>query len=131
MPLPASMNTRPTSYPPICAFNTIGACPGLGSFLGWSALLNLTSLSDHFKYSVVLVVMLLLDLLVWICSSVLSWILALVRSLQIYILLIPDGLLDAVFGILGLYSFLLGVLLGLRPEHFVALRMFCNPSSGR
>jgi hypothetical protein len=34
MPLPASMNTRPMLYPPICAFNTIGACPGLDTFLG-------------------------------------------------------------------------------------------------
>jgi hypothetical protein len=74
--------------------------------------------------------MLLLDLLVWICSSVLSWILALVVSLQIYILLIPNALLDAVFGILDLYSFLPNMLLGLYPEHFATLRMFCNPSSG-
>jgi hypothetical protein len=74
--------------------------------------------------------MLLLDLLVWICSSILSWILAPVGSLQIYILLIPDALLDVVFGILDLYSFLPNVLLGLGPEHFAALRMFCNPSSG-
>jgi hypothetical protein len=53
MPLPVSMNTRPMSYPPICAFNTIGVCPDLGTFLGWSALLNLTGWSDHLKYSVV------------------------------------------------------------------------------
>jgi hypothetical protein len=53
MPLPASMNTRPMSYPPVCAFNTIGVCPGLGTFLGWSALLNQTGWSDHLKYSVV------------------------------------------------------------------------------
>jgi hypothetical protein len=53
MPLPTSMNTHPMSYPPICAFNTIGACPGLGTFLGWSLLLNLTGWSDHLKYSVV------------------------------------------------------------------------------
>jgi hypothetical protein len=32
--LPVSMNTLPTSYPPIYAFNTIGVCPGLGNFLG-------------------------------------------------------------------------------------------------
>jgi hypothetical protein len=53
MSLPASMNTHPMSYPPICAFNTIGPCPGLGTFLGWSALMNLTGWSDHLKYSVV------------------------------------------------------------------------------
>jgi hypothetical protein len=41
------------SYPPIWAFNTIGEWPGLGTFLGWSALLNLTGWSDHRKYSVV------------------------------------------------------------------------------
>jgi hypothetical protein len=40
------------SYPPICAFNTIGACPGLGTFLGWSSLLNLIVWSDHRRYSV-------------------------------------------------------------------------------
>jgi hypothetical protein len=40
-PLPASMNTLPMSYPPICAFSTIGECPGLGTFLGWFTLLNL------------------------------------------------------------------------------------------
>jgi hypothetical protein len=51
--LPASMNTHQTSYPPICAFNTIGACPGLGNFLGWSSLLNPTVCSDHRKYPVV------------------------------------------------------------------------------
>jgi hypothetical protein len=53
IPLPASMNTLPTSYPPICALSTIGEWPGLGTFLGWSALLNLTGWSDHFRYSVV------------------------------------------------------------------------------
>jgi hypothetical protein len=53
MPLPASINTRPMSYPPICTFNTIDACPGLGTFLGWSALLNLIVWSDHRRYSVV------------------------------------------------------------------------------
>jgi hypothetical protein len=42
MPLLASMNTLPISYPPICAFSTIGDCPNLGTFLRWSALLNLT-----------------------------------------------------------------------------------------
>jgi hypothetical protein len=52
MPLPASMNTRPMSYPNICAFNTIGA-PSLGTFLGWSAVLNLIGWSDYLKYSVV------------------------------------------------------------------------------
>jgi hypothetical protein len=41
------------SYPPIYAFNTIGVCPGLGTFLGWSALLNLIIWSDHHRYSVV------------------------------------------------------------------------------
>jgi hypothetical protein len=74
--------------------------------------------------------MILLDLLVWICSSVLSWILVPVESLQIYTLLILDVLLDAVFGILDLYSFLPNVLLGSGLEHFATLRMFCNPSSG-
>jgi hypothetical protein len=53
MPLPASMNTLPISYPPICAFSTIGECPSLGTFLRWSALLNLTGWSDHYRYSVV------------------------------------------------------------------------------
>jgi hypothetical protein len=53
IPLPASMNTRPMSYHPICAFNTIGACPGLGTFLGWSSLLNLTIWSVHCRYSMV------------------------------------------------------------------------------
>jgi hypothetical protein len=53
MPLPVSMNTRPISYPPICAFSTICECPGLGTFLGWSALLNLTGWLDHCRYSVV------------------------------------------------------------------------------
>jgi hypothetical protein len=53
MLLPASMNTLLISYPPICAFSTIGECPGLGTFLGWSALLNLTGWSDHCRYSVV------------------------------------------------------------------------------
>jgi hypothetical protein len=53
MPLHASMNTRPILYPPICAFNTIGTCPGLGTFLGWSTLLNLIGWSDHLKYSIV------------------------------------------------------------------------------
>jgi hypothetical protein len=51
--LPTSMNTHPTSYPLICAFNTIGACPGLGTFLGWSSLLNTTICSDHHMYSMV------------------------------------------------------------------------------
>jgi hypothetical protein len=41
------------SYHPICVFNTIGACPGLGTFLEWSSLLNLTVWSDHRRYSVV------------------------------------------------------------------------------
>jgi hypothetical protein len=41
------------SYHPICAFNTIGACLGLGTFLGWSALLNLIVWSDHRRDSVV------------------------------------------------------------------------------
>jgi hypothetical protein len=47
------MNTRPMSYPPICAFNNIGTCPSLGTFLGWSSLLNLTVWSDHRRYFVV------------------------------------------------------------------------------
>jgi hypothetical protein len=46
------MNTHPMSYPPICAFNTIGACPGLRTFLGRSSLLNLIVWSDHCRYSV-------------------------------------------------------------------------------
>jgi hypothetical protein len=41
------------SYPPIGAFNTIGVCPGLGTFLGWSSLLNLIVWSDHRRYSIV------------------------------------------------------------------------------
>jgi hypothetical protein len=75
-------------------------------------------------------VMILLDLLVWICSSVPSWILAPVGSLEIYTLLTPDVLLVAVLGILDLYSFLPDVLLDLGPEHFATLRMFYSPSSG-
>jgi hypothetical protein len=47
------MNTFPMSYHPICAFSTMGACPGLGTFLGWSALLNPTVWSDQVRYSVV------------------------------------------------------------------------------
>jgi hypothetical protein len=47
------MNTCPVSYLPICAFNTIGACPGLGTFLGWSSLLNLIVWFDHYWYSMV------------------------------------------------------------------------------
>jgi hypothetical protein len=74
--------------------------------------------------------MILLDLLVGICFYLLSWILAPVGSLQIYILLIPDVFLHAVLGILDLYSFLPDVLLGSGPEHFATFRMFCNPSSG-
>jgi hypothetical protein len=74
--------------------------------------------------------MILLDLLVDIYSSVLSWILALAGSLQICILLIPDVLRDVAFDILDLYSFLPDLFLGLGPEHFATLRMFCNPSSG-
>jgi hypothetical protein len=74
--------------------------------------------------------MILLDLLIWICSYVLSWILAPVGSLQIYTLLTLDVLLDAVLGILDLYSFLPDVLLDLGAEHFATLRMFCSPSSG-
>jgi hypothetical protein len=53
MPLPVSIKTLPTSYPPICAFNTMGACPGRGTFLGWSALLNPTAWSDQLRYSIV------------------------------------------------------------------------------
>jgi hypothetical protein len=74
--------------------------------------------------------MILLDLLVWICSSVLSWILAPVGSLQIYILLIPDALLDVLFGIHDLYSFLPDMLFGLGLEQFATLRMFYNLSFG-
>jgi hypothetical protein len=125
------MNTHPISNPPICAFNTIGACPGLGTFLEWSASLNLTGWSDHFKYSVVaggddIARFTCLDIL--LCSFLdfgIGWIIA-----DIYILLIPDVLRDAAFGILVLYSFLPDVLLGSGPEHFATLRMFCNPSSG-
>jgi hypothetical protein len=85
------------------------------------------------------VVIILLDLLVWIYSSILSWILAPVGSLQIYILLIPDVLRDAAFGSgpehfatlrMFLGSFLPDVLLGSGPELFATLRMLCNPSSG-
>jgi hypothetical protein len=53
MPLPASIKTLPMSCPPICAFSTMGACPGWGTFLGWSVLLNPTVWSDHLRYSVV------------------------------------------------------------------------------
>jgi hypothetical protein len=54
-----------------------------------------------------------------------GWIIA-----DIYIFFILDVLLDAAFGILDSYSFLPDVILCLGPEHFAALRMFCNPSSG-
>jgi hypothetical protein len=74
--------------------------------------------------------MILLDLLVWKHSSVLSWTLAPVGSLQIYILLILDVLRDAAFGILGLCPFIPDVFLGSGPEHLATLRMFYNPSSG-
>jgi hypothetical protein len=72
----------------------------------------------------------LLDLLVWICSSILSCILALVGSLQIYILLILDVLLDSILGIPNSYSFLPDVLLGSSPWHFATSGKFCSPSSG-
>jgi hypothetical protein len=74
--------------------------------------------------------MILLGLLVKIYSSVLSWILAPVGSLQICILLIPDVSQDAAFDILDLYSFVPYMFLGSGPEHFATLRMFCNPSFG-
>jgi hypothetical protein len=95
-----------------------------------SALLNLTGWSDHLKYSAVAGGDDIARLLVWIYSSVLSWISAPVGSLQIYILLIPDVLQDAAFGILDLYSFLPDVFLGSGLECFATLRMFCSPSSG-
>jgi hypothetical protein len=72
----------------------------------------------------------LLDLLVWICSFALSWILALVVSLQICILLTPNVLLDDVFGIRDSYFFLPAVVLGSSPWRFATLRRFCNLSSG-
>jgi hypothetical protein len=71
-----------------------------------------------------------LDLPVWICSSVLSLIFALVGSLWIYKLSTPDALLAAVLDILDLCSSFLAVLLDLNPWHFATLRRFCNPSSG-
>jgi hypothetical protein len=52
-PLPTSMKTLPTSYPPIYAFSTMGVCPSRGTFLGWSILLNPTVWSDHLRYSIV------------------------------------------------------------------------------
>jgi hypothetical protein len=73
--------------------------------------------------------MILLDLLVWRCSSVPSWILAPVESLQIYILLTPDVLLDAVLDIPDLYSFLPDALIGSSPWRFATSGKFCNPSS--
>jgi hypothetical protein len=53
MPLHASMKTLPMAYPPVCAFSTMGACPGRGTFIGWSALLNPTIWSDQLRYSIV------------------------------------------------------------------------------
>jgi hypothetical protein len=124
------MNTHPTSYPHICAFNTIGACPSLGTFLGWSALLNLTGWSDHLKYSVVaggddIARFTCLDILFY---SFLDF--GTAGSLRICILSIPDFLQDVAFDILDLYSFLPDVFLGSDSEHFITLRMFCSPSSG-
>jgi hypothetical protein len=74
--------------------------------------------------------MILLGLLVLIYSSILFWILAPTGSLRICILSIPNVLQDVAFDILDLYSFLPDVFLGLGPEHFATLRMFCSPSSG-
>jgi hypothetical protein len=74
--------------------------------------------------------MILLSLLGLICSSILSWILALAGSLRICILLILDVLQDVAFDILDLYSFLPDVFLGSDPEHLATLKMFCSPSSG-
>jgi hypothetical protein len=47
--------------------------------------------------------------------AIFTWILAPVGSLQIYILLILDVLLDAILDIPYLYSFLLDMLVGLGP----------------
>jgi hypothetical protein len=115
MPLPASMNTRPMSYPLIYAFNTIGACLGLGTFLGWSALLNLTGWSDHFKYSIAaggddIAKFTCLDML-----FALFWTLGLAGSLQICTLLMLTILQDVALDILDLCLYLLDVLLDLTP----------------
>jgi hypothetical protein len=53
MPLPASIKTLLTLYPPICAFSTMGMCPGRGTFLRWSTLLNPTVWWDQLRYAVV------------------------------------------------------------------------------
>jgi hypothetical protein len=74
--------------------------------------------------------MILLGLLIWIYSSALSWILAPVGSLQIYIFLTPDVLLDAVLGIPDSYFFLSVTFLGSSPWRLATSRRFCNPSSG-
>jgi hypothetical protein len=74
--------------------------------------------------------MIWLSLLVWICSCALSWILAPVGSLRIYILSTLDVSLVAVLGIPDSYFSLLVVFLGSSPWHSVASRRFCNPSSG-
>jgi hypothetical protein len=47
------MKTLFTSCHPICALRIMGACPGRGNFMGWSALLNPTVWSDQLRYSVV------------------------------------------------------------------------------
>jgi hypothetical protein len=74
--------------------------------------------------------MILPGLPVWICSSAISWTLASVGSLLIYILLTPAVLRVVAFGIPDSYFFLHVVLLGLNPWHFATLGRFCNPSSG-
>jgi hypothetical protein len=56
--------------------------------------------------------------------------LALVESLQIYILSTPDVLLVYVLGTLDLYFSFPTVLLGSSLWYLVTLRRFCNPSSG-
>jgi hypothetical protein len=73
--------------------------------------------------------MILSGLLVWICSSALSWTLAPVGSLLIYILLTPAVLRVVAFGIPDSCFFLPVVLFGLNPWHFATLGRFCNPSS--
>jgi hypothetical protein len=106
-------------------------CHGLGTFLGWSVLLNLIGWSDHLKYFVVaggddIANFTCLDIL--FCSF--FWTSGLAGSLQICTPLILDVLQDVAFDILGLCLYLLDVLLGLTPERLVTLGMFCSLSFG-
>jgi hypothetical protein len=53
IPLPTSITTLSTSYPPIWPLSTRGAFPGRGTVMGWSYLLNSMGCSNQNKYFVV------------------------------------------------------------------------------